>query len=179
MVFGRKARTVAGLDIGASSIKLVKLEERSGGWALAALGMREIPMETVVDEEIKDRETVIFNVQSLIDQCDPKLKDVAISISGHGVITDKITIDQKSGAEAEQAILFEAEQRSPFDHGLSRYSGQPGNAKNGRPFGGSQERNLEFLCGSDLRCRVEAGDRGHRCPGHVERLPAQLRNRSQ
>jgi len=29
MVFGRKARTVAGLDIGASSIKLVKLEERS------------------------------------------------------------------------------------------------------------------------------------------------------
>jgi type IV pilus assembly protein PilM len=115
MVFGRKARTVAGLDIGASSIKLVKLQERSGGWALAALGMREIPMETVVDEEIKDRETVIFNVQSLIDQCDPKLKDVAISISGHGVITDKITIDQKSGAEAEQAILFEAEQRSPFD----------------------------------------------------------------
>ena len=115
MVFGRKARTVAGLDIGASSIKLVKLEERSGGWALTALGMREIPMETVVDEEIKDRETVIFNVQSLIDQCDPKLKDVAISIAGHGVITDKITIDQKSGAEAEQAILFEAEQRSPFD----------------------------------------------------------------
>ena len=115
MVFGKKARTVAGLDIGASAIKLVKLEERSGGWALTALGMREIPLETVVDEEIKDRETVIFNVQSLIDQCDPKLRDVAISISGHGVITDKITIDQKSKTEAEQAILFEAEQRSPFD----------------------------------------------------------------
>lgn len=115
MAFGRKARTVAGLDIGASSIKLVKLEERSGGWALTALGMREIPLETVVDEEIRDRETVIFNVQSLIDQCDPKLKEVAISLSGHGVITDKISIDQKSGAEIEQAILFEAEQRSPFD----------------------------------------------------------------
>jgi len=115
MVFGKKARTVAGLDIGASSIKLVKLEERSGGWALTTLGMREIPLETVVDEEIRDRENIIFNVQSLIDQCDPKLKEVAISISGHGVITDKITIDQKSGAEAEQAILFEAEQRSPFD----------------------------------------------------------------
>ncbi len=106
---------MAGLDIGASSIKLVKLEERSGGWALTALGMREIPLETVVDEEIRDRENIIFNVQSLIDQCDPRLKEVAISISGHGVITDKITIDQKSGAEAEQAILFEAEQRSPFD----------------------------------------------------------------
>jgi type IV pilus assembly protein PilM len=115
MVFGKKARTVAGLDIGASSIKLVKLEERSGGWALTTLGMREIPLETVVDEEIRDKDTVVFNVQSLIDQCDPKLKEVAISVSGHGVITDRITMDQKSGAEAEQAILFQAEQRSPFD----------------------------------------------------------------
>jgi type IV pilus assembly protein PilM len=115
MVLGRKARTVAGLDIGASAIKLVKLEDRSGGWGLTALGIREIPQETVVDEEIRDKDTVIFNVQSLIDQCDPQLKEVAISISGHGVITDKITMDQKSGAEAEQAILFQAEQRSPFD----------------------------------------------------------------
>jgi type IV pilus assembly protein PilM len=115
MIFRRKARTVAGLDIGASSLKLVKLEERFGAWALTALGIREIPLETVVDEEIRDRETIIFNVQSLIDQCDPRLKEVAISISGHGVITDKITMDQKSGGEAEQAILFEAEQRSPFD----------------------------------------------------------------
>ncbi len=115
MFFGKKGRSVAGLDIGASSIKLVKLEERSGSFALISLGMRELPLEVVVDEEIKDKDTVIFNLQSLVDQCDPKLKEVAISISGHGVITDKITMDQKSGAEAEQAILFEAEQRSPFD----------------------------------------------------------------
>jgi len=115
MILGKKTRTVAGLDIGASSVKLVKLEERSGGWALTALGMREIPLETIVDEEIRDKDTVIFNVQSLIDQCDPNLKEVAISVCGHGVITDKITMDQKSGVEAEQAILFQAEQRSPFD----------------------------------------------------------------
>jgi type IV pilus assembly protein PilM len=115
MIFGKKARTVAGLDIGASSIKLVKLEERGGAYALTSLGMRELPMEVIVDEEIKDKETIIFNLQSLVEQCDPRLKEVAISISGHGVITDKITMDKKSGTEAQQAILFEAEQRSPFD----------------------------------------------------------------
>ncbi len=115
MIFGKKARTVAGLDIGASSIKLVKLEEKGGAYVLTSLGMRELPMEVIVDEEIKDKETIIFNLQSLVEQCDPKLKDVAISISGHGVITDKITMDKKSGTEAQQAILFEAEQRSPFD----------------------------------------------------------------
>jgi type IV pilus assembly protein PilM len=115
MIFGKKGRTVAGLDLGASSIKLVKLEERSGSYALVSLGMRELPLEVVVDEEIRDKDTVIFNLHSLVEQCDPKLKEVAISVSGHGVITDMITLDQKSGSEAEQAILFEAEQRSPFD----------------------------------------------------------------
>ncbi len=115
MIFGKKSRMVAGLDIGASSIKLVKLEEKGGAYALTSLGMRELPMEVIVDEEIKDKDTIIFNLQSLIEQCDPRLKEVAISIAGHGVITDKITMDKKSGTEAQQAILFEAEQRSPFD----------------------------------------------------------------
>jgi len=73
------------------------------------------PPEAIVADEVKDREAVIFNIQSLVDQIDPKIKDVVISISGFGVITDKFMIDKKSGSEAEQAILFEAEQRSPFD----------------------------------------------------------------
>ena len=51
----------------------------------------------------------------MIDQTDPKIRDVVISIAGHGVITDRFTIDKKVGAEAEQAILFETEQRAPFD----------------------------------------------------------------
>jgi type IV pilus assembly protein PilM len=58
---------------------------------------------------------VIFNIQSAVDACDPRARDIIVSVSGHGVITDKITLDRKSGPEAEQAILFEAEQRAPYD----------------------------------------------------------------
>jgi len=79
------------------------------------MGIRELPQEAIVSDEIKDREAVIYNIQSLIDEIDPRIKDVVVSISGYGVITDKFMIDKKSGSEAEQAILFEAEQRSPFD----------------------------------------------------------------
>lgn len=114
-MFGKKGKTVTGLDIGTSSIKLVKMEKTSAGYSLKTLGIKELPPEAIIDQEIKDRETVIFNLQSLIDQCDPKTKEVAIGISGHGVITDKLNMDKKTGAEGEQAILFEAEQRSPFD----------------------------------------------------------------
>lgn len=115
MLFTKRNKTAVGLDVGANSIKLVKLDRLKDGYAVSAMGMRELPPEAIVADEIKDREAVIFNIQSLIDEVDPKIKDVVVSISGYGVITDKFTIDKKAGSEAEQAILFEAEQRSPFD----------------------------------------------------------------
>ncbi len=115
MLLGSRSKSTAGLDIGASSIKLVKMENRGGNFAICAMGIRDLPVEAIVSEEVKDRDTVIFTIQSLVEQTDPKIKEVVLSISGHGVLTDKITIDRKTGAEAEQAILFEAEQRAPFD----------------------------------------------------------------
>jgi len=115
MAFLKRSKLAAGLDIGANSIKLVKLKKKGDSFSLKALAIKELPLGVITDEEIKDRDAVIFDIQSLVDQTDPKLKDVVISISGHGVITDKLVMDRKSGAEAEQAILFEAEQRAPFD----------------------------------------------------------------
>jgi type IV pilus assembly protein PilM len=115
MFFSRRSNSTVGLDVGASSIKLVKLDHGKGGFSISAIGIRELPPEAIVADEIRDREAVIFNIQSLVDQTDPKIKDVVVSISGHGVITDKFTIDKKTGPEAEQAILFETEQRAPFD----------------------------------------------------------------
>jgi type IV pilus assembly protein PilM len=111
----RRAKSVAGLDIGASSIKYVRLDRHADGYSLAAAGIRELPIESIVSDEIKDRDSIIFGVQGLLDECDPRTTDVVVSVAGHGVITDKFEVDRKTGAEAEQAILFEAEQRSPFD----------------------------------------------------------------
>ncbi|MCH8027388.1 MAG: type IV pilus assembly protein PilM [candidate division Zixibacteria bacterium] len=114
-MFSSGSKSTVGLDIGANSVKLVKLDHTKDGYAVAAIGIREFPPEAIVADEIRDREAVIFNIQSLIDQTDPKIKNVVVSLSGHGVITDRFTIDKKTGAEAEQAILFETEQRAPFD----------------------------------------------------------------
>lgn len=114
-MFSRKSKSTVGLDIGSSSVKLIKLDHNKNGHSVAALGIRELPPEAIVADEIRDREAVIFNIQSLIDQTDPRINEVVVSISGHGVITDRFTIGKKTGAEAEQAILFETEQRAPFD----------------------------------------------------------------
>ena len=115
MLFSSGSKSTVGLDIGASSIKLVKLDHTKAGFSVAAIGVRELPPEAIVADEIRDREAVIFNIQSLIDQTDPGIKNVVMAVSGHGVMTDRFTIDKKTGSEAEQAILFETEQRAPFD----------------------------------------------------------------
>lgn len=114
-MFSRGKKSTVGLDIGANSVKLVKLDRSKAGYTISAIGMRELPPDAIVADEIRDREAVIFNIQSLIEQTDSRIREVVVSISGHAVITDKFTIDKKSGAEAEQAILFETEQRAPFD----------------------------------------------------------------
>ena len=69
--FRRRSRSVAALDIGASSLKFVRLDRHSDGLSLSAAGIRELPTEAIVAHEIKDRDAIIFNIQSLIDQCDP------------------------------------------------------------------------------------------------------------
>ncbi|MFH1700671.1 MAG: type IV pilus assembly protein PilM [Candidatus Zixiibacteriota bacterium] len=115
MIFSRGSKSLIGLDVGANSIKLVKLNHTKNGYAVDALAMRELPPEAIVSDEIRDREAVIFSIQSVMDECETGTKNVVVGLSGHSLITDKLVIDKKTGAEAEQAILFEAEQRSPFD----------------------------------------------------------------
>ncbi|MEW5702492.1 MAG: type IV pilus assembly protein PilM [Candidatus Zixiibacteriota bacterium] len=113
--FRRRAKSVAALDIGANALKFVRLDRHADGYSLSAAGIREMPTEAMVSHEIKDRDAIILNIQGLIDQCDPRTTDVAVSIAGHGVITDKFEVDHRTGSEAEETILLEADQRSPFD----------------------------------------------------------------
>jgi type IV pilus assembly protein PilM len=115
MFFSRGPKSAVGLDVGANSIKMVKLNHTKGGYILNSMAIRELPPEAIVSDEVRDREAVMFNIQSVMDECDSTSRDVIVSLSGHALITDKLVIDKKTGAEAEQAILFEAEQRSPFD----------------------------------------------------------------
>lgn len=115
MLFSRQNKAIVGLDIGAHSVKMVKLKRSKNGFAVENIAIRELPPEAIISDEVRDREAVVFNIQSVMDECEVKTKDVVVSLSGHALITDKLLIDKKTGNEAEQAILFEAEQRSPFD----------------------------------------------------------------
>ncbi len=111
----RGENSTTGLDLGNHSLKLVKLLHQKNGYHLQAAGIRELPPGTIEGSEIKNRDALIDNITTLINQCDPSIVEVAISMSGHGIISDKVTFKIDPNENAEEMILWEAGQRSPFD----------------------------------------------------------------
>ena len=55
MMFGKK-KSVAGLDIGSSSIKMVELEGKPNNLNLVSLGFRKPPGDTIIDGQIMELE---------------------------------------------------------------------------------------------------------------------------
>ncbi len=109
------SKPLAGLDIGSSSVKLVQLKETGKGYRLVNLGIRPLPQEAIVDGAIMDAGLISETIRDLVRETRLKVKDVAISVSGHSVIIKKIKVPQMTEDELEQNIQFEAEQYIPDD----------------------------------------------------------------
>ncbi len=108
-------KPLAGLDIGSSSVKLVQLRESGKGFRLVTLGVRPLPQEAIVDGAVIDGGIIADTIRDLVKETRLRVKDVAISVSGHSVIIKKIKVPAMSEEELEQNIQFEAEQYVPFD----------------------------------------------------------------
>jgi type IV pilus assembly protein PilM len=111
----RGQSSTAALDIGNHSIKLVKLRHLKNGYFLEATGIKDLPPGTIEGSDIKKRDLLIEVLTTLVNQCDPSIVEVVFSMSGHGIISDKFTFKIDPGENAEELILWEAGQRSPFD----------------------------------------------------------------
>jgi type IV pilus assembly protein PilM len=110
-----KAKPLFGLDIGSSAIKLLQLVEAKSGYRLERFGLKPLAPEMIVDGTVMDAGRVAETIKELLDEQKMKLKDVAISVSGHSVIVKKISLPTMTEDELEESIKWEAEQYIPFD----------------------------------------------------------------
>jgi type IV pilus assembly protein PilM len=111
----RGQQSTVGLDIGNHSLKIVKMRHQKDGYFLEATGIKELPKGTIEGGEIKKRDVLIDSINMLVNQCDPSIREIVFSMSGHGIICDKITFKIEDDDNADELILWEASQRSPFD----------------------------------------------------------------
>ena len=110
-----KSKLAVGLDIGSSSVKVVQLREKKGGYTLQAFGSSRLPPETIVDGALMNSAAVVQAIQDLLAEHKVKGKEVAIGVRGHSVIIKKIQLPRMSQEELDDSIQWEAEQYIPFD----------------------------------------------------------------
>jgi type IV pilus assembly protein PilM len=111
-----RPKSVVGLDIGSSGIKLIELKERRRGeYQLVHLGFEPLSPEAIVDGSIMDSSLVVDAINRLNEQTGTKNPNYATSLSGHSVIIKKIQVPAASQEELAESIRWEAEQYIPFD----------------------------------------------------------------
>ncbi len=110
-----EGRNLVGVDIGASSIKVVLLKEARKRLTVVRYGIAALPPQTIVDGHIMNRAAVIDTLANLWITHKIPMRDVTIGVYGQSVIVRKITVPLMSSAELAEQITWEAEQHIPFD----------------------------------------------------------------
>lgn len=115
-MFFAKKKDLIGVDIGSTSIKLVKLKPGKGGYVIDQVGIVPLPPEAIVDNTLMDTSAVVDALKTVFSSLGiDKDKDVCSSVSGNSVIIRKIALPTMSAEDLENEIQWEAEQYIPFD----------------------------------------------------------------
>jgi type IV pilus assembly protein PilM len=114
MLFGKK-KSVAGLDIGSSSIKMVELDGKANNLNLVSLGFQNLPADSIIDGQIMELNVVSDAIQSVCNSNGVKTPSVVTGVSGHSVIIKNIVLPPMSSEELEESIDWHAEEHIPYD----------------------------------------------------------------
>jgi type IV pilus assembly protein PilM len=113
-MFGKK-KSVAGLDIGSSSVKMVELDGKMNNLNLVSLGFENLPADTIIDGQIMELNVVSDVIQSVCSNHQVKASNVVTGVSGHSVILKNIVLPPMSREELEESIDWHAEEHIPYD----------------------------------------------------------------
>ena len=125
-LFGSKTKSLVGLDIGSSSVKVCELQLVGKGanarYRLQKLGLVPLPADAIVDGDIMDSNAVASAIRQVLSEQKIKAKEVAISVSGQQVMVKKVTFPLMSQAELAESVRWEAESFFPAGQGLDSYA---------------------------------------------------------
>lgn len=110
------SKTIVGLDIGSSSVKVIQLKPSGNQWQLAAFGMAEIPKESLeVKNQDLQRSAIVETIKRVFKESGIKAKNVVTSLSGDSVIIRYVKLPFMTAEELRGTISKEAEQYIPLN----------------------------------------------------------------
>ncbi len=106
-------RSIAGINIGTNSIKIVAVSNTSEGFSLDNVVVEQIPKESA--EGGKPKDSLGEALKRAIDKAKLVSNTVVTGISGPAVVVRYINLPQMSKNDLESAVKFEAKPHIPFD----------------------------------------------------------------
>ncbi|MBV1914392.1 MAG: pilus assembly protein PilM [Pseudomonadales bacterium] len=114
-LFGKKQKTVLGLDLSSTSVKLLELSRSGDRFRVESYSVEPLPASAVVEKNIVEIEPVGEAIRRVIDRAKTKQKLVAVAVSGSAVITKTIEMSAAlKDHEIEDQISIEADQYIPY-----------------------------------------------------------------
>ncbi len=112
--FSRK-KSVAGLDIGSSSLKLVEISDSPDGYVLTNFSQVLLPRGVVVGGLLLQPDILSAKIKELHKKSGTRCRKFVTSLSGHTVIVKKATFQTTEEEELRQLLHDEGEKYLPFD----------------------------------------------------------------
>jgi type IV pilus assembly protein PilM len=115
-LFGKKSIPLIGIDISATSVKLIELSRAGKTFKVETYAVEPLPANSVVDKRIEDIEAVGQCLERAYKKSGSKLKTASVAVAGSSVITRVIAMPGNlSDSEMADQILIEADQYIPYD----------------------------------------------------------------
>ena len=115
-MLGKRAnKTLIGLDITTSSVKMIELTESGRSYRVESYAAEPTPPNSINEKTIVDADSVGEAIRRAVKRAGSKTKDVAIAISGEAAITKVIQMPASlTGNELEGQVEVQADQYIPF-----------------------------------------------------------------
>ncbi len=114
-MFASRSKTLAGLDITTSSIKLIELSQSGNGFTVECYAAEPTPPNSITEKSIVDADAVGEAVRRALKCAGTKSTEVAIAISGDAAITKIIQMPNNLNEnDMEQQVEIHADQYIPF-----------------------------------------------------------------
>ncbi len=111
----RKKKHLIGLDVGSHTVKVIQVREEKKGLTLENFGLAPVSPQAIQEGVIKEPDSIIKAIKSLVGNLDIKEKYVATSISGYAVMIKKIEVPTMTEEALEQSMFQELGQYIPYN----------------------------------------------------------------
>lgn len=114
-IFTKKRPPLVGIDISASSVKVLELAKNGDSYRVERFAAEPVPQNAIVEHAITEVEQVAEVVQRAVKRSGTKLKNAAVAVASTHVITKVIKIPKGLGEnELHTQVEMEAEHYVPY-----------------------------------------------------------------